>query len=69
MQFSKERLIYLMQTRFYNGAELAEAIGTSRQTVYRWLRGEAKPSTKNMKAICEALNLEPTDLLIEIEEE
>ena len=64
MQFNKDRLVYLMQVRFYNGRELAEAIGTSRQTVYRWMRGEAKPSTKHLKAICEALEVEPTDLLM-----
>lgn len=36
--------------------ELAEKVGVSRQTVYKWESGKSKPSTSNILKICEIFN-------------
>ena len=47
-------------------AELAERVGVTAATVYRWLDGTRTPSARQMRAIYEATDRQvtPTDLII-----
>lgn len=47
--------------------ELAEKVGVSRQTVYKWESGKSKPSTSNILKICEVFN-KPVSYFIKGEE-
>ena len=65
MELDTEKLKREMAVRFYSGAKLAEATGITRQSIYRILRGDNQPKPENFKAICEALDVDPRDLLKE----
>ena len=63
MQLDTDKLKRQMTVRFISGAKLAEATGITRQSIYRILRGDNQPKPENFKAICEALECDPRDLL------
>lgn len=48
--------------------ELAEALGVSRQTIYKWESGQALPDIANVKSLCKALHM-TCDELLEDEQE
>lgn len=65
MQLDTDKLKRQMAIKFMSGANLAEATGLSRQSIYRILRGANQPKPANFRAICEALDCDPRDLLRE----
>lgn len=61
----RARRIYLREWREHRDLtqeRLAQRLGTTHTTVYRWERSETKLNTDVMDAIAEALDIEPTDL-------
>ena len=66
MNLDTEKVKRQMAIRFTNGARLAPKIGISKQAFYRILRGETQPSPDTFRAICEALECDPRELLKEI---
>lgn len=44
-------------------AQVAEALGVSKPTVWAWEKGKAKPLPERMDAIANALGVEPNDLI------
>ena len=63
MKVDTEKLKRQMAIRFTNGARLAPIIGISKTSMYKIIRGDNQPSPDTFRAICEALECEPTDLL------
>lgn len=66
MQLDTEKLKHHMAIKFMNGTSLAAATGITRQSIYRILRGDNQPKPENFKLICEALDVDPRELLKEI---
>jgi transcriptional regulator with XRE-family HTH domain len=48
--------------------ELAEKIGVRFQTVWNWEHGRAKPEFRNVRALAQALNISPKQIIF-IEQE
>ena len=57
-----EMLKHLRKLRGISQERLAEEIGVSRQTVYRWESGHAVPSQEDVENICHALGVDYAEL-------
>ncbi len=49
-------------------SELAEACGVSRQTIWEWESGRARPTALRQRKLLEALKITPAELLDALEE-
>jgi DNA-binding XRE family transcriptional regulator len=56
------KLADIRNVRFLNQRELAEKAGISRYTIIRIEAGEVRPYTHTMRAIAEALGVEPGEI-------
>jgi len=61
------RLRYVLKQLSMSGRELAVRCGVSRSTVYKYLSGNRKLSLKTARKFANALNMEPEELVGEIE--
>lgn len=66
MNVDTEKLKRQLAIKFTNGARLAPVIGISKTAMYKILRGENQPSPDTFKAICQALECDPRELLKEL---
>lgn len=57
------RLRALRKSKGLNQTQLAEKIGVSLLTVFRWEKGERTPRIEEVKALAKALNVSEADLL------
>jgi transcriptional regulator with XRE-family HTH domain len=57
------RLRALRQARLLSQTELAALIGSDASEVSRWETGTRRPHPRTMRRICDALGVEPSDLL------
>ncbi len=48
--------------------ELAEKVGVTRQAIYLWERGEARPTIKHIRALVQAFNKTPDEIFAAIDE-
>lgn len=48
--------------------ELAEKVGVTRQAIYLWERGEARPTIKHIRELVKALSKTPDEIFTAIEE-
>lgn len=55
-----DRLNWLLAQRHMTHAELAQAIGVSRQAVQKWASGQSEPKGTNLAKICRFLVLQPS---------
>lgn len=62
-RFSPTKFRILIDT--LDVGELAEKVGVSRDSIARWASGERNPSSKNVEAICLALDCHDSELLDE----
>lgn len=58
-----DRLNWLLAQRHMTHAELAQAIGVSRQAVQKWASGQSEPKGTNLAKICQYFNV-TTDWLV-----
>ena len=58
-----ERLRTLRKKAGLNQTQLAEAVGVSLLTLFRWEKGERQPRLEEIKALAKALNVPENDLL------
>ena len=60
-----ENLNHYMALRNVTQEELAEYLGISRQAVSLWCRGKGNPRMSKIESICQYLNINREDLLLE----
>jgi DNA-binding XRE family transcriptional regulator len=48
--------------------ELAAKVGVTRQAIYLWERGEARPTIKHIRTLVEVLSKTPDEIFAAIEE-
>ena len=63
MNLDTARLKRQMAVNFTNGSQLAPIVGISKTAMYKIIRGETQPKPETFKAICEALECKPEELL------
>lgn len=59
----KENLKLALQNNGLSQAQLAEKLGTTQQTVSRWINGVNEPDLSTLLIICKILNETPNSLL------
>lgn len=59
----KDKIRAQRKTLHMSQEELAEAVGVSRQTIYKWENGQAQPDIENVKRLCNALHMTYEELL------
>ncbi|MBP3898980.1 MAG: helix-turn-helix transcriptional regulator [Mogibacterium sp.] len=68
MRRTGERIKALMAERGFTVDDLMQITGiTTKQGIYRWLRGETLPSLENMLAISRAMELDSIEELLVVE--
>ena len=65
MQFDRDNFIRLMDRHFLTYADMAERVGVTKNTVYRWASGRIQPSKHSIPKIADALGVEPWQLIEE----
>lgn len=66
MKIDPDRLVYEMGKNLMNAEALSKASGVSRVTISRIINGKAKnPYPTTVKALCDALQCLPADILEE----
>ena len=58
-----ERLKALRRQRLLTQRELAEKVGVAWQTLSAWERGTMQPRMRHIRALCQALDVTPEELL------
>ncbi|MCM1439745.1 MAG: helix-turn-helix domain-containing protein [Roseburia sp.] len=53
MNFTGDQICYLRKKKHLSQEQLAEIIGVSRQTIYKWEYGLALPSCENIQSLCD----------------
>ncbi len=53
----------IRRRRLLTQRELAAKVGVSWQTISEWERGNMQPRMKHVRALCEALDVTPEELL------
>ena len=53
----------IRRRRLLTQRELATKVGVSWQTISEWERGNMQPRMKHIRALCEALDVTPEELL------
>ena len=59
-----EQIIRLRKERGISQEKLAELVGVSRQTVYKWESDIAQPNAENIRALYKAFGIEPNRLIV-----
>ena len=59
-----ERLFVIMKEKNVSMPELSRMTGISRHTIFDWQRRGTNPGADKIMVICEALQIEPEELLI-----
>lgn len=65
MHLDTNKLKRELAVRYMNATSLAKVTGISRQSIYRILRGANQPKPENLRLICEAIECDPRDLIVE----
>ena len=60
----KEKLVRLRKLKGLTQDEFANAVGVSRQAVYKWELGRCFPSADNLMALAELYEVHPAELLV-----
>ncbi|MCM1440164.1 MAG: helix-turn-helix transcriptional regulator [Roseburia sp.] len=60
MNYTGDKICFLRKERKMSQEKLAELIGVSRQTVYKWEYGIVQPSEDNIKSLSEVFDVEPS---------
>ena len=58
----------LRRRRLLTQEELAQAVGTTYQTIQRWERGESEPRPAAKRRLCAVLGVTPDELLAALRE-
>ena len=62
-RFEPARLTQARVRKSVTKTELAAKVGVSWQTISEWERGNMQPRMKHVRALCEALDVTPEELL------
>lgn len=58
MKDTGEKIYGLRKAKGLSQGQLAELIGVSRQTIYKWEAGHARPTSENVKALSDVLGVD-----------
>lgn len=64
MNYTGDKISFIRQKHNMSQEKLAEIVGVSRQTIYKWEYGIVQPSEENIKSLCVAFGVD-NDYFIE----
>ena len=62
-KMSTDKLKQVLTAKHVTVADLARMTGLRRNSIYRILRGDNEPAPKSLALICEALDIDPNEIL------